>query len=266
MTYKSSAHTIIAIFVLLSALLPSAVVQERDRSRIWTADRGVAVEEQGDANLDGAVWEQGHYDEIMVELSRSDIVGDLKEWIVFDKNSQWNDEELTMVQETLFHTFHALESSGMDGQELLKGYRFRRYNGDFVRDERGLVALVKHDVEEIVLPDSAFLRLDGFAIYHEIGHALDQRLEREMNHHFREMTGESINEAHLNGDTAEGYWMRPVSRESSLEATADAFAYWVTKDVVGVRQPIFAGMPLDVDFEAIDEAMEQALTLSRAEN
>ena len=265
MTYRNPLNILVIVIIVLSAL-PLFGGEGNSPSHVWSEPGRDGEEQIEEMRADRETQIDEAYGAIMVELSRSDIVGDLKQWIIFDEGSPWRKSELAMVHKALFHTLHALDDSGLDGQELLKGYRFRRHDGEFVRGDQGLVALVRHDVEEIVLSDVAFLRLDGFSIYHEIGHALDKRLDRELNQHFHQEVGLDVEGEIAELKTLDGFWMRPASREKTQEATADAFAYWVTKDVVGVREPIFAGMPFGVEFEAIDEAMDQALSQARANN
>ena len=167
---------------------------------------------------------------------------------------------MEMVKAALADSFDALETVGLDGEELLAGYRFRRQEGEFVRDERGLVALVNHDAEEIVLPDAAFLRQGGFSIFHELGHALDNRLSREMTRRFHQEAAERAGLTGSQSLTPDGFWLRPSAIEAREEATADAFALWVTVHFSGNRRPVFAGTPMDVQFQAIAQAIEEALT------
>jgi hypothetical protein len=182
-----------------------------------------------------------------------------RQWFIIDEESDWSSQELAMVREALVHSFAGLATVGLSGPDILDGYRFRRYDGEFVDERQGYVALVDHDLQEIVLPDVAFLRLSGFGIYHEIGHVIDSQLNRELSKGYhletRAVTGSKDDLA----VTADGFWMRPFARDDREEAAADAFALWVTVDHAGMKRPIFAGTPLDVQYEGIAEAMEQAL-------
>ena len=262
MAHKNSAQFLIALNLLLLAFFPG--LQPQSDLALGEMVGGLSpltVHEPGRSAAGENPEKNDETDPIFQELSRSEIVGNLKKWIADDTNGEWNKTELEMIQEVLQDSFLAMADVGLDGQEMLEGYRFVRHNGEFVRDERGLVALVRHDKEEIVLSDSAFVRLDGFSIYHEIGHAVDRRLDRQLSRNFHAEVGtggEGSQDEHV---TRDGFWMRPISREEPQEATADAFALWVTENQADMRQPVFPGMPLGVEFEGINEAMEEALMM-----
>ena len=61
------------------------------------------------------------------------------------------------------------------------------------------------------------------------------------------------------GQTADGYWLRAHAHEIREEATADAFALWVGSGQADMRRPIFAGTPLNANYEGIVSALETAM-------
>jgi hypothetical protein len=188
-----------------------------------------------------------------------------EDWIINDGESAWKGEELEMVQEVLENSFYALESAGLSGPDILEGYKFRRYDGEYVHDRQGIVALVNHDLKEIILPDVAFNRYEGFSIYHELGHVVDNQLGRELSLNYQQevsdLAGKSLGQLVI----PDGFWLREMARFDREEAAADAFALWVSVGYAGKDRPEFAVMPDDVQYEGIGEALEQALELSAVE-
>jgi hypothetical protein len=221
-------------------------------TKLWPVSRAVGAMPEQKTDLAESESDSNH----------QDFTDELGQWIMEDENSVWRTEELEMVHKALSDTFDALATIGLDGRKILDGYKIRRYDGEFVRDEQGLVALVNHDQMEIILPDVAFKRLNGFSIYHEIGHVLDKQLDREMTTEFQKEAMDRVGSTDTQSLTPHGYWMRPFAREGREEATADAFALWVTVYHASMKRPIFAGMPLDVQYDAIALTVEQALISS----
>lgn len=179
------------------------------------------------------------------------------DWIIDSRDSRWTVEELELVNFVLRNTFKALENAGFDGQELLNGYRFRRQQGEFVDGVDGRIALVRHQKREVILADSAFLRLQGFYIYHELGHIVDKRLDRELTQHFHEATGAANWDA--SHSTADGYWLNEHARADREEATADAFALWVVLNYTDNYKPVFWNTPNTINYEEILNTMEDAI-------
>lgn len=178
---------------------------------------------------------------------------------VVEKDSQWTPAEIETVEGIVRETVAALGSVGLDGEEMLDGYRFRRYAGTYVNDAEGLLAAVDHNIREITLSDSAFSRHHGFNIYHELGHIVDRALDRRLNQAFHLRAG-SPPDGRDDWETAEGYWLRKHGREHAQEATADAFALWVAVDHAGLPKPVFYGTPLTTDYAGISQAIFSSLT------
>jgi hypothetical protein len=182
-------------------------------------------------------------------------------WIAAGQEDPWSASELLLVRAILDNTLAALADVGLDGAKLLEGYRFKRLAGEFVRPEARIAALVNHSEQIISLGDAAFVRQQGFYIYHELGHAVDHRLGRRMGDQFHEVAGSGYIET--NGDrrwsTADGYWLRPIAQEARGEATADAFGMWVSTVYGGSRRPVFAGISTQVDYDGIVAAVQEAL-------
>ena len=101
-------------------------------------------------------------------------------WLIGERDNEWTSGEWEMIQEVLSDTFKILEVADLDGEALLTGYKFRRIFGEYVDPDLGKIAIVNHEKNEIWLADAAFQRLGGFYIYHELGHAVDRRLERSV--------------------------------------------------------------------------------------
>ncbi|MGB3712951.1 MAG: hypothetical protein WA996_00820 [Candidatus Promineifilaceae bacterium] len=269
MAHKNSAQSIVALTIIYLVLNPILVT--RDNSLIKTGG------ERGDSQAfiasttgpqpvyrtyNGMLAQNTDAPGPVSDMNHQDDQDALEQWIIEDENSTWHADELEMVGKAISDTFNALATIGLDSREILDGYKIRRYDGEYVRDERGLVALVNHGQMEIVLPDAAFKRLNGFSIYHEIGHVLDNQLDRKLTIEFHKEAQDRVGFTDTQSQTAYGYWMRPLAREGREEATADAFALWVTVDHAGMKRPIFAGMPLDVQYDGITQVIEQALILS----
>ncbi len=194
------------------------------------------------------------------------------ERFIVDETSQWTTDELAVINQVLLHTFRALAEVGLDGPELLSGYRFRREPGEHIDEALGLVGLVNHSTKIISLADAAFVRMGGFYIYHEIGHALDHQLGRALSAQFHarvailagadiveelEPVGRDLKTAYW--QTVNGYWLRAHAHEDREEATADAFALWIGSEYASLRRPVFPGTPRDADYEGISSALRDAL-------
>lgn len=179
-------------------------------------------------------------------------------WLISAEDGAWTVEEAEQVRSVLLDVFAALATAGVNGSELLDGYRFRRYAGEYVDGVPGRVAKVNHADLEIVLSDTAFLRQQGFYLYHELGHAVDRRLDRRLSTHFHTHTGGGP-AAGGSWQTGAGSWIRPEGREDREEAAADAFAVWVMVEYAGLRKPVFPGAPMTTDYPGIAAAAESAL-------
>ena len=110
-------------------------------------------------------------------------------WIIVGPDSAWTVEELEMVRVALLTTMRALDEVGLDGRALLAGYRFRRAADANINGREGKIARIYHDSGEIILSGSAFKRLWGFYIYHELAHAVDRRTGGEERKRFHAEAG-----------------------------------------------------------------------------
>lgn len=174
-------------------------------------------------------------------------------WFVHAADSQWQPGEIAMVQKTLETTITALDDAGFEGRAIFEGYRFRRYAGEYVNGVEGQIALVRHNSQEIILGDAAFVRLWGYYIYHELAHVVDKRTGRALSDAFQ---------AHVGSDgagTPDGYWLNDHARGDREEGTADAFALWIVMRYTDNPKPVFAGMANDTDYEQIVSAIETAM-------
>ena len=185
-------------------------------------------------------------------------------WFMGDAGQEWTSEELNMVREALSNTSKTLNQAGIDGHQLLKGYRFRRAAGEFVNPDSRKIAIVKHDIQEIWLADAAFSRLQGFYIYHELGHAVDHRLYRELSEAYHLITNGRYLEEGLSSkwQSGDGYWLRPHGRDVREEATADALALLAMSQSGSFLRPVFGGTPLDVDYDGIALEAYNALQIA----
>jgi hypothetical protein len=182
-------------------------------------------------------------------------------WFIVDEESHWSAQEMLVVEEILDHTWQALDDAGLDGQELLSGYRFRRAAAEFVPGRERLLAVVNHQKMEIILADGAFKRLHGFYIYHELGHAVDHQLDRLPSQAYHRIAGqvqEEVAEASATWSTTTGFWLRYHGRDDREEATADAFAWWVMSRVEQPK-PFFPGTPPTTDYDQIARTIEDAV-------
>ena len=181
-----------------------------------------------------------------------------QDWFLVSEDSQWTDQEMFTVKQIMDRTWAALAGIGLDGQQLLAGYRFVRLQAEFVPGEERLLAIVDHQKTEIVLADGAFKRLHGFYIYHELGHAVDNRLGRAPSEAYHQVAGTTQMDDRLTWLTKDGYWLRYPGRDDREEATADAFAWWVM-DQAGQPQPFFPGTPVTTDYADVAQSIEDAL-------
>ena len=187
--------------------------------------------------------------------------GDWQRWIIFDPENPWSAKELIQLQKALTQTFIALDEFGIDGPELLAGYRFRRQHGEFLEGRRGFIGVARHRLQEIVLSDSAFVRLNGFYIHHEIAHAVDVRLDRGLSEQFA-----LISDSGLDGEVATGFWMNNHAHSDVQEAVADAYALWIHCRYLGESKPVFPNMPGETDTDIIIAFLEVSLRLAVREN
>lgn len=184
-----------------------------------------------------------------------------RDWFIVDEESQWTAQETIVVEQIMAHSWQALDSVGLDGQDLLKGYRFRRAAGEYVPGQERTLAMVDHQQREITLADGAFKRLHGFYIYHELGHAVDRQLERLPSEIYHRIAGQGQEEVAETGDgwtTTTGFWLRYPGRDDREEATADAFAWWVMAQA-GQPKPFFPGTPVTTDYDQVARTVEEAL-------
>ena len=181
------------------------------------------------------------------------------EWIIVDNEHPWQVSELAMTRTILLETITALDESGFDGRLLLAGYRFRKVDQAYViqEDGRRVVALVSHDVQEITLAATAFLRQQGYPIYHELGHVIDKRLNRQLGARYLQQS----HAGQIGNHTAigDGYWVRQLPHDPINEGVADAVAIWIMLDYAGKRAPIFPGTPVDTDPHHIAQTVEGIL-------
>lgn len=187
--------------------------------------------------------------------------GEIESWLISDEDSRWSAEELESLQRVLQDTFGALAANGIDGMGLLDGYRFRHDAGRYLDGVEGRMAKIDHNVGEITLSDMAFTVQDGFAIYHELGHAVDHRLGRQLSEAFHRHTGGGpfAPEEGEEWQTAANHWLRLEGRDDREEATADAFAVLVMVTHAGLKRPIFPHEPVTTDYEGISAALALAL-------
>jgi hypothetical protein len=142
-------------------------------------------------------------------------------------------------------------------QALLASYRFRRYHGQFVDGVDGRIALVRHADKEIILADTAFMRLWGYYSYHELDHVVDKSLNRELSRHFHALASNELGAD--SQATPDGFWLNEHARTHTEEATADAFAIWVFLRYTENPKPVFWHTPNTVDYQQIVDTMDQAL-------
>jgi len=186
--------------------------------------------------------------------------GETAYWLIIDEDSHWAADEEEILQRVLQDTFGALAANGIDGMVLLDGYHFRHDAGRYVDDVEGRMATIDHNEREIMLSDTAFTVLNGFAIYHELGHAVDHRLNRQMSQGYHRLTGgPGISEDGKQWQTADNYWLRLQGRDDREEAAADAFAVLVMVSYAGLKRPIFAHQPITTDYDSISAALALAL-------
>jgi hypothetical protein len=181
-------------------------------------------------------------------------------WLIIDQDSCWDAEEVEILKRVLQNTFDTLAANGIDGMVLLDGYRFRHKAGRYIDQEKGFMASIDHNKNEITLSDMAFTVQDGFAIYHELGHAIDYRLDRQLSEGFHRYTGGAeTNEDGKQWKTADNYWLRLKGRDDREEATADAFAVLVMMTYAVLKRPVFAHQPITTDYDGISAALALAL-------
>ncbi|WP_420629963.1 hypothetical protein [Candidatus Leptofilum sp.] len=187
------------------------------------------------------------------------VEADWQQWLHISPKHPWTIDDLRMINHILTSTIEVLEKEGVDGRSLLSGYKFRRQHGEYIQGHPGRIAVINHTRQEIILADAAFLRLRGFSIYHELGHAVDARMKRQLTAEFHTLIGSDM----VNRQTAVGFWMNQRSQNDLEEATADAFALWIITTYEDGYRPVFVGTPLDTHFEGIVKTFETALLNSQ---
>jgi len=181
-------------------------------------------------------------------------------WLITDEESHWSANEIKVLHGVLQNTFRALVANKFDGRVLLEGYHFRHVAGSYIGDKDGRMSTIDHNTGVITLTDKAFTVQNGFAIYHELGHAVDFRLNRQLSAGFHSYTGGTgISDEDTAWHTADNYWLREQSRDDREEAAADAFAVLVMVSYAGLNPPVFANQPVAASYEAISAAAAQAL-------
>lgn len=185
---------------------------------------------------------------------------DISDWLITDRESRWTADEITILQGVLQDTLDALSLHGVEGMELLVEYRFRHDARPYVDNIEGRMAKIDHNKGEITLSDKAFTVLNGFVIYHELGHAVDYRLDRKLTKGFHLLSGGTdFTGNDEKWQTADNYWLRLQGRDDPEEAAADAFAVLVMVNHAGFQRPIFAHQPLNTDYDGISAAIAQSL-------
>jgi len=193
-------------------------------------------------------------------------IDEIAYWIIIDEESRWSADEAETLQRVLQNTFAALEANGIDGKALLDGYRFRHEAGPYIGNVEGRMGTIDHNVGVITLSDEAFVVLNGFSIYHELGHAVDFLLNRQLSTGFHRYTGgPGINVDPQQWQTADNYWLRLQGRNDREEAAADAFAILVMSHA-GIKLPIFANQPVTANYDDISAAAALALQTSELPN
>lgn len=180
---------------------------------------------------------------------------DGQQWFIFSAEQPWADDELEMTGAILAAVIDALDRQGMDGQEMLHGYRFRRHHGEHVPDYPGGIAVVNHNTQEITLADAAFKRLHGFYIMHELGHIVDRRTGRQLTETFHTLAGSDQEKR----STAPGFWLNRHAENDLEEATADAFALWIMSIYDRDYRPVFAYTPQTTDYTSISNYLVTAI-------
>jgi hypothetical protein len=186
---------------------------------------------------------------------------DYSSWFIEDAASAWTESERKRVELVLANTLTALETLGPDGPALLDGYRFRRFAGEYARDREGKIALVDHTAQEVILADTALLQANTFFIYHELGHIVDHRTERDLDGQFHRLTLETEDATTLHEwTTVQGFFLRGQAHIKHTEATADAFALWIWVEFAGEAIPHFHDTPENADPAAILEVFRDTLS------
>lgn len=187
------------------------------------------------------------------------LTGDASHWFGTHERTSWTVEELRILREILVEVIDALNTVDVDGNALLGDYRFRRDPGHYADSITGRMAKVDHNEMVITLSDTSFLRQQGFTIYHELGHAVDFRLGRNLSAGFHHLVGSDEESSELTWKTADNFWIRQEGRDDREEAAADAFAVWVMVEHAGLQQPVFPRAPISTDYDGIAQAVETVL-------
>lgn len=192
--------------------------------------------------------------------------GGWQQWIIVDEARGWTVPQLQLLHQALSDTFGALAELGIDGRQLLAGYRFRYQPGDSVINREAAIALIHHEHQEIILTDKAFSVQAGFSIYHELGHAVDHRLQRQLTTGFIEIIGAGEDHRHETGHLIpDSHTVRTETRHSPYEAAADAFGVWVFVRYLQTAEPVFSNAPPEASYRDISDAVNIALRLAVTE-
>lgn len=246
--------------VLAITLMPAHTLLAAAPGVLSGAQRAAAADKSSERSSETTGLQRGvqRYLDHSFQLDDLGEAGTWQNWIIVEDGSDWSISQLRMVRAALQNTIAALDSAGLDGYELLAGYRFNRFSGQYLSDGSRRQAEVNHDSRLITLADQAFLNHRGFVIYHELGHVVDRQLGRRLTSIFQDQT---LRPAGTSGDSqlVDGYWLREQARTSPSEAAADAIALWVLVEHAGYDMPEFPSMPEMVDAPVLFELVEQGL-------
>jgi hypothetical protein len=253
------ALLLLALQLIAALLLPARNLQAAGAGTMSGAQRAAAADKGSQPAGEPAALQRGvqRYLDSSFQIEELGEAGNWQNWIITDDGSDWSISQLRMVRAAIQNTVAALESTGQDGYELLAGYRFNRFSGQYLPDGSRRQAEVNHEMQLITLADQAFLNHRGFVIYHELGHVADRQLGRRLTSLFQDQTLR----AGANGDSqlVDGYWLREQAHTSPSEAAADALAIWVLVDFAGYDMPEFPSMPEMVDAPVLFELVERGL-------
>lgn len=184
---------------------------------------------------------------------------DFSVFFLENDESRWSANDRRTVETVLRNTFHALNAVGLDGEAILSGYRFVHDDGEFARDKAGKIAVVNH-VEGVIILAAPILQPENvFFIYHELGHIIDHRSGRALNHAFHSHALATGAQSLHEWTTAQGFFLRGQAHIKHTEATADAFALWVWVDFAGHDFPTFHDTPENADPAAILAVFKAAI-------
>ncbi len=129
--------------------------------------------------------------------------------------------DLELIRVVLLDTIQALNDISMDST----GYRFRKINQSFLsqNNEYAVVAVVNHEYQGISLSQNAFLRQQGYSLYHELGQPVDHQLNHQLTTNY--LAYGNQDSPSTNDSLADRYWVNVRGQQRRMGKNGRCFCH-----------------------------------------